>query len=161
MTGQYQRLPIFYLCKPRGCVSSRNIFRIDQKIMPSYLCSLILEPHLHDSHRQSSLSCKSFSDLQQQCVSEMDVCATYYAHRCQVTADLSAGFGRHLEGSLEGPTLLRGQDGAGSLGSLVFLPIIPSLPPDGDTATLFILTFYCRGNLSIGLKLKCVISILF
>lgn len=128
--------------------------------MPSYLCSLILEPHLHDSHRQSSLSCKSFSDLQRQCTHEKDVRAvsTYNAHRRPVTADLSAGFGRHLEGSLEGATLLRGQDGTRSLGSLVILPIIPSLPPDRDTATLLILTLYCGGKLSIGLKVNCVVS---
>lgn len=131
-----------------------------QKTVPSYLCSLILEPHLHDSHRQSSLSCESFSDLQQQCMHEMDVSAasTYNAHRRPVTADLSAGFGRHLEGSLEGATLLRGQDGTWSLGSLVILPIIPSLPPNGDTATLLILTLYCGGKLSIGLKVNCVVS---
>lgn len=91
----------------------------------------------------------------------MDTSATYYAHRCQVTADLSAGFGRHLEGSLESATLLRGQDGSWSLGSFVLLPIISSLPANGDTATLLILTLYCRGKLSIGLKMKCVISSLF
>ncbi len=52
-------------------VSNRKVFRIDQILMPAYLCSLVLEPHLHDSHRQSSLSRQSFSDLQQQNMHEM------------------------------------------------------------------------------------------
>ncbi len=141
-------------------VSNRKVFRIDQILMPAYLCSLVLEPHLHDSHRQSSLSRQSFSDLQQQYMHEMYIRAvsTHNTLERPVTADLSAGFGRHLEGSLEGAPLLCGQDGSWSLRSLVLFPIIPSLPPNRDTTTILILTLYCKGKLSIGLKVKRVIS---
>lgn len=71
--------------------------------------------------------------------------STHNAHERPVTADLSAGFGRHLEGSLEGAPLLCGQDGSWSLRSLVLFPI-PSLPPNRDTTTILILTLYCKGK---------------
>ena len=105
-----------------------------------------------------SLTCNNSACMRWTFESDGSAVSTYNAHRRPVTTDLSAGFGRHLEGSLEGATLLRGQDGTWSLGSLVILPIIPSLPPDGDTATLLILTLYCGGKLSIGLKVNCVVS---
>lgn len=78
--------------------------------------------------------------------------STCNAHERPVTADLSAGFGRHLEGSLEGAPLLCGQDGSWSLGSLVLLPIIPSLPTNRDTTTILILTLYCKGETEHWLK---------
>lgn len=46
----------------------------------------------------------------------------------QATPYLPAGLGGDLEGRLECPPLLRGQDGAGPLGSLMVLPLLGSLP---------------------------------
>lgn len=61
---------------------------------------------------------------------------------------LSAGLGGHLEGGLEGPSLLSGQDGSWSFGPPGILPIIPlPLAPYAFLrldVQLLIVTFLCR-----------------
>lgn len=64
---------------------------------------------------------------------------------------LSAGLGGDLEGGLEGSSLLRGEDGPGSLGPPWVLPIIPAalalaaLPLGWLHVPVLILALYCEG----------------
>lgn len=62
---------------------------------------------------------------------------------------LPAGLGGHFKGGLESSSLLRGEDGPGSLGPSGVLPIVPaalalaSLALGGFHVPIFILALYC------------------
>lgn len=65
---------------------------------------------------------------------------------------LSAGLGGDLKGGLEGSSLLRGEDGPGSLGPPWVLPIIPAalalaaLSLGWLHVPILVLTLYCEGH---------------
>lgn len=65
---------------------------------------------------------------------------------------LSAGLGGHLKGGLEGSSLLRGEDGPGSLGPPGVLPVVPTalalaaLPLGWLHVSILVLTLHCGGH---------------
>lgn len=65
---------------------------------------------------------------------------------------LSAGLGGHLEGGLEGSSLLRGEDGPGSLGPPGVFPVVPTaftlaaLPLSRLHVPVLVLALHCGGH---------------
>lgn len=116
----------------------------------AHLGSLVLEPDLHHPHGQARLSCQSLPHLstkRREGEQNQKLIALKRVQACNRVAApsyLPARLGGNLEGGLEGPPLLRGEDGARALGALVVFALLAALAV--RVAAIFILAFHCKGR---------------